>query len=111
MSTTNTSTDTGGSRDGSTGSDPGAGRTAGLADIRNIIGGLLGIYGVILLLVGALGDAEESKTGGINANLWAGIVLIVVSAVFIAWARLRPVQVEPGAGSGVEDAHAHMDTR
>jgi len=107
MSSTNTST--GASRDGSAGS--GSGRTAGLADIRNIIGGLLGIYGVILLLMGVFADPEESKTGGINANLWAGIVLIVVSAVFIAWARMRPVQVEPGAGSGAEDAPAHMDAR
>ena len=109
MSSTNTST--GASRDGSAASGTGSGHTAGLADIRNIIGGLLGIYGVILVLMGLFADPEESKTGGVNANLWAGIVLIVVSAAFIAWARMRPVQVEPGAGSGVEDSPAHMDAR
>ena len=48
-------------------------KTAGAFDIRNIIGSLLGIYGVILLLVGIFGDAEEQKTGGVNANLWTGL--------------------------------------
>jgi hypothetical protein len=67
--------------------------TAGALDIRNIIGGLLGVYGVILLLMGLIGDEETDKTGGWNANLWAGIVLLVVGAVFMLWARLRPIVV------------------
>jgi drug/metabolite transporter (DMT)-like permease len=67
--------------------------TAGALDIRNIIGGLLGVYGVILLVMGLFGDQESDKTGGWNANLWAGIVLIVVAAVFMVWAWLRPTYV------------------
>jgi hypothetical protein len=67
--------------------------TAGVLDIRNIIGGLLGVYGVILVLVGLFGDKELHKTDGWNANLWAGIVLVVVAAVFLTWARLRPTVV------------------
>src|SRR4051812_39101586 len=67
--------------------------TAGALDIRNIIGGLLGVYGVILLLVGLSGDTETDKTGGWNANLWAGLVLAVMGAVFLTWARLRPIVV------------------
>ena len=67
--------------------------TAGALDIRNIIGGLLGAYGVILLLTGIFGDTEEDKTGGVNANLWAGLVLVVMSAIFLGWALLRPVVV------------------
>jgi hypothetical protein len=67
--------------------------TAGALDIRNIIGGLLGAYGVILLLLGIFGDTEGDKTGGVNANLWAGIILVVVGAIFLTWARLRPVVV------------------
>ena len=47
--------------------------TAGILDIRNIIGALLGIYGVILLLMGLFGDQEGEKTGDVNANLWAGL--------------------------------------
>jgi len=67
--------------------------TAGALDIRNIIGGLLGTYGVILLLAGIIGDSQENKTGGVNANLWAGVVLVVTAAIFLTWARLRPVVV------------------
>lgn len=67
--------------------------TAGLLDIRNIIGSLVGVYGVILVLMGLFGDQESDKTGGVNANLWAGLVMVVVGAVFVTWARLRPVVV------------------
>jgi hypothetical protein len=67
--------------------------TAGAFDIRNIIGALLGIYGVILLLAGIFMDKAEAKTGGINANLWTGLGLIVASAVFLTWARLKPIIV------------------
>ena len=74
-------------------------RKAGAFDIRNVIGMLMAIYGVILLLMGIFADPELDKTDGVNANLWAGIVLIVVGVVFVAWSRLRPIkvpeQVEP----------------
>ena len=65
-----------------------------LFDIRNVIGSLLAVYGVILLLMGLFGDPEVDKTGGPNANLWAGIALLVVGAAFIAWGVLRPVVPE-----------------
>jgi hypothetical protein len=84
-------------------------RTAGLADIRNIIGGLLGIYGVILVLLGILADPQEDKTGGVNANLWAGLALLVASAVFLTWARLRPVVVPVDVEH--DDSAAHMTER
>ena len=71
--------------------------SAGLLDIRNIIGGLLATYGVILTLMGIFGDKELDKTGGVNANLWAGLALLVVGLGFIAWARLRPVLVPPSS--------------
>ena len=67
--------------------------TAGALDIRNIIGGLLGVYGVILLLMGLFGDKELDKTGDVNANLWAGIGLLVVGVGFLAWARIKPIVV------------------
>ena len=69
------------------------GHRAGIFDIRNIIGALLGIDGLIILFVGIFGDAEEDKTGGVNANLWAGLCLVVMSAIFLGWAWLRPVVV------------------
>jgi drug/metabolite transporter (DMT)-like permease len=78
--------------------------TAGALDIRNIIGGLLGAYGVILVLMGLFGDKELDKTGDWNANLWAGLALVVVAAVFLTWARLRPIvvpdHVDPPADPG-----------
>jgi hypothetical protein len=67
--------------------------TAGALDIRNIIGGLLGVYGVILVVMGIVGDKEYEKTGDVNANLWAGLAMVVVAAVFLAWARLKPIVV------------------
>jgi len=69
------------------------GHRAGIFDIRNIIGALLGIDGLIILLVGIFGDAEEDKTGGVNANLWTGLGLAVAAAVFLGWARWRPIVV------------------
>ena len=68
-------------------------QTAGLLDIRTIIGALIGVYGVILTLMGLFGDQQPDKTGDVNANLWAGLVMIVVGLVFLTWARLRPVVV------------------
>jgi hypothetical protein len=67
--------------------------TAGVLDIRNIIGGLLGVYAVILVLMGLFGDKEYDKTGDVNANLWAGLVMVVVAATFLVWARLKPTVV------------------
>ncbi|MBB6628289.1 hypothetical protein H5V45_13260 [Nocardioides sp. KIGAM211] len=77
--------------------------TAGALDIRNIIGAVLGIYGVILLGMGLFGDTETEKTGGVNANLWAGIALLVVGVGFLAWARIRPVVVPDDAGHTTDD--------
>ncbi|MPM54751.1 hypothetical protein SDC9_101531 [bioreactor metagenome] len=76
---------------------PAAKHQAGLFDIRNVIGLLLGLYGVILLLMGLFADKALDKTGGINANLWAGIVLLIVGIIFATWARLRPMLVPEGA--------------
>jgi hypothetical protein len=66
---------------------------AGILDIRNIIGGLLLTYGVILLLMGIFGDRALDKTGDVNANLYAGIALLVVGGVLVSWALARPVTV------------------
>lgn len=71
----------------------GAPHKAGAFDIRNIIGALMGVYGVILVLAGIFGDKALEKTGGVNANLWTGLALVAVAAIFIGWARLRPIVV------------------
>jgi drug/metabolite transporter (DMT)-like permease len=67
-------------------------KTAGLFDIRNVIGALLALYGVVLILVWAFGGTPPEGTDQ-KDNLWTGIVLLVVGLFFIAWARLRPIVV------------------
>jgi amino acid transporter len=67
---------------------------AGLFDIRFIIGGLIGIYGVILTVMGIFGGhTDKTKAAGININLWAGLVMLVIALAFGTWARLRPIVV------------------
>lgn len=80
---------------------------AGIFDIRNIIGALLAIYGLILLFMGLFADYDEDKTGGVNANLWAGLVLLAVGLGFIAWAKIRPVVVPEHVDQ--DTGPAHMD--
>jgi hypothetical protein len=74
-------------------SDSGVHR-AGLFDIRVIIGALIGIYGVVLTVMGLFGNHDiKTKADGVNVNLWAGLVMLAAAIVFIAWARLRPIVV------------------
>jgi len=82
-------------------------QTAGFFDIRNVIGALMAVYGVILILMGAFGDEEGEKTGDVNANLWAGIALLVVGIIFLAWARIRPVVVDEEAVAEVRKGDEH----
>lgn len=70
-------------------------KTAGAFDIRMIIAMLIGIYGLILVVTGlvATSDADLEQADGFNINLWAGIGMVVVAAVFLIWVRLRPIVV------------------
>jgi uncharacterized membrane protein len=66
-----------------------------LFDVRNIIGALLFLYGLILFVASfATSDADKAKADGINANLWVGIILLVVGALMIVWAVTRPIAVD-----------------
>lgn len=68
---------------------------AGLFDIRNIVGALLLIYGVVLVVVSfSTSDAEKAKAQGINANLWVGLGLLVVGGLLVLWALTRPIVVD-----------------
>jgi hypothetical protein len=68
---------------------------ASLFDLRMVIGGLLALYGVILTVMGIFAsDQAKAKAAGININLWAGLVILAGGAVFLAWARLRPLRAE-----------------
>ena len=71
-------------------------RKVGLFDIRIIIGSLIGLYGVILVITGLFSSqAQAEKAAGLNINIIAGIVMILFSASFVLWARLRPIVVPP----------------
>ncbi len=77
-------------------------RTAGAFDIRFVIAGLIGVYGVILVLLGIFNatEAELARADGFNVNLWSGIGMVVAAAVFVTWGRLRPVVVPPDLSEG-----------
>ncbi|WP_329055739.1 hypothetical protein OG738_19305 [Amycolatopsis sp. NBC_01488] len=68
---------------------------AGAFDIRLIIALLIGVYGVILTVmgIGFTSDEEIAKAAGVNINLWAGIGMLVVAALFVVWALVRPLVV------------------
>lgn len=70
-------------------------KKAGLFDIRFVIAGLIGVYGVLLVLLGLFhtSDEELARGDGLNINLWGGIGMLVVAIAFGVWARLRPVVV------------------
>jgi hypothetical protein len=68
-------------------------KAANRFDLRRIIGGVFLVYGAILTVVGIVGsDAVKNKAAGINVNLWTGLAMLVVGAMMIAWALMRPVE-------------------
>jgi hypothetical protein len=70
-------------------------RAANLFDLRRIIGGVFLVWGVLLIILGLTDSEEEAnKAAGININLWAGIGMFVVGAIFIVWALTRPLGTE-----------------
>jgi xanthine/uracil/vitamin C permease (AzgA family) len=71
-------------------------KAANRFDLRRIIGGVFLVYGLILTVVGIVGSDEvKNKAAGINVNLWTGLAMLVVGAMMVAWALMRPV--EPSA--------------
>lgn len=78
-----------------------AARAANLFDVRRLIGGLFVIYGVILVILG-LGASDESirKSADMNVNLWSGLGMFVLGALFLAWAFMRPLSDTPEEDGG-----------
>src|SRR3954452_14542041 len=79
--------------------DGGQKHTAGPYDVRVFIAGLIGFYGVVLTLMGLFADTSDAKhkTGDVNANLWAGLIMILGAIAFAVWTWLRPVVVDEEA--------------
>lgn len=77
-------------------------RKVGAFDIRSFIAMLIGVYGLVLLLMGLFGtsDADLAKADGLNINLWTGIGMLVVAASFQVWATVRPLVIPPDFSGG-----------
>jgi hypothetical protein len=74
-----------------------------LFDLRMIIGVLFSVYGVILTITGALdGSAEIAKGQGVRINLWTGLAMLVIGAIFIVWDVTRPEVPDAAATSDGE---------
>lgn len=70
---------------------------AGAFDIRNFIGILIGIYGIVLLGCGLWGDVPEGSLKQASDNLWAGGIMLAAGILFIIWAVVRPVMISEDA--------------
>jgi hypothetical protein len=67
-------------------------RTANLFDLRRIIGGVFVALGLLLTILGLFDSQEEiDKAAGVNINLWAGLGMLVLGLLFLAWAFARPL--------------------
>src|SRR4051794_4480988 len=78
-------------------------RAANLFDLRRILAGLFFLYGAILTVLGiGASDADIRKAAGININLWVGLGMLVLAALFLAWALWRPLGEQIGGSSGDE---------
>ncbi len=82
-----------------------------LFDLRSVIGLLFVVYGVVLTILGIIGESPEdlAKAGGIALNLWTGLAMLVGGIIFYVWAFTKPPM--PPSPSEVEEAeerpHGH----
>jgi hypothetical protein len=96
-----------------TGNEPRT-RSAGLFDLRWIIAVLIGLFGIVVTLMGifdhASSTAASGQSVGVNVNLWTGIPMIVLAAGFGVWAAVRPLRLPTvstdldGDGGGQDEA-------
>lgn len=63
-------------------------------DIRLVIALLIGVYGLVLTVMGlaVTPDEEIERSAGVNINLWAGIGMLACAAAFVLWTVLRPLR-------------------
>lgn len=76
-----------------------------LFDLRSVIGLLFVVYGLVLTVLGLIGETQEEldKAGGLALNLWTGLAMLIGGIAFYAWAFLKP-PLPPG-----QDVQTHFD--
>jgi hypothetical protein len=79
---------------------------ARLFDVRRVIGGLFVVYGVIVTLIGLFDSpAELEKAQGVRINLWTGLGMLALGAVFLLWQWLRPAEAPAPADADADPPH------
>ena len=75
-------------------SDKASSAASALFDLRTVIAILFAFYGVVLTIMGIVTATPENteKSGGLNLNLWTGIGMLVLAAIFVVWARMKPLE-------------------
>jgi hypothetical protein len=67
-------------------------RSNKLFDLRLLIGGLFTLYGLMVGGAGLFDSASDlHKSDGLRINLWTGLGMLLLGALFLLWAFLRPV--------------------
>jgi hypothetical protein len=80
-------------------------RAANLFDLRRIIGGVMLVWGILLIILGATDSTQEAnKAAGININLYAGIGMLILGIVFLVWAFTRPLGTQLREAEGSDEA-------
>jgi hypothetical protein len=76
-------------------------RTTGGFGVGTLLAELFGLYGVVLVVIGIAGRSDD--TGGVGANLWAGVAMLVVALLVAAWSLRRSVVADAPADDGRTD--------
>jgi len=63
-----------------------------LFDLRSVIGLLFVVYGLVLTILGIIGETPEelAKAGGLALNLWTGLAMLIAGIIFYIWAFAKP---------------------
>ena len=63
-----------------------------LFDLRSVIGLLFVVYGLVLTILGIIGEspADLAKSGGLALNLWTGLAMLIGGIIFYVWAFTKP---------------------
>jgi hypothetical protein len=63
-----------------------------LFDLRSVIGLLFVVYGLVLTILGIIGESPEdlAKSGGLALNLWTGLAMLIIGIAFYVWAFTKP---------------------